>query len=124
MRNWGVSRNVAALLLIFTLLLAGCTAMPQIAIPMPEAPAAPVAEAPTAEPMEEPMAEEATGEVDLVAAVDAYLSAIPDGFNAVGLDALKEQMDITDVYLVDVRTAGEYAEGHIESGQHSAALVI
>ncbi len=121
MRTWGFSRNLAALFLTAALLLSGCTTLPQITLPVaPETPAAAVVEAPTAEAVEEvataePVEEAApTGEVDLVATVDAYLSSIPDGFMAIGLDAFKEQMDVTDVYVIDVREPGEYEAGHIE----------
>ncbi|MEZ4634517.1 MAG: rhodanese-like domain-containing protein [Caldilineaceae bacterium] len=31
-----------------------------------------------------------------------------------GLDAFKEQRDVTDVYVIDVREVGEYEAGHIE----------
>jgi rhodanese-related sulfurtransferase len=50
----------------------------------------------------------------VVAAADAYLSAIPEGFLSMGLDAFKAQMDATDVYVIDVREVSEYEAGHIE----------
>lgn len=112
MRNIRFSSKLAALLLLMTLLLSAC-AIPQIAVPVaPEAPAEAVVEAEaTAEPAEEAAP---TAEVDVAAAVDAYLSSIPDGFLAIGLDAFKEQMDVTDVYVIDVREVSEYEAGHIE----------
>lgn len=118
MRTLRISRNLAALLLVITLLLNGCATLPQIAVPVaPAAPAEAVVEAePTAAPVEEAAAEEAApaGEVDVASVVDAYLSSIPEGFLAIGLDAFKEQMDVTDIYLVDVREPSEYEAGHIE----------
>lgn len=112
MRNIRFSSKLAALLLLMTLLLSAC-AIPQIAVPVaPEAPAEAMVEAEaTAEPAEEAAP---TAEVDVAAAVDAYLSSIPDGFLAIGLDAFKEQMDVTDVYVIDVREVSEYEAGHIE----------
>jgi rhodanese-related sulfurtransferase len=50
----------------------------------------------------------------IVAAADAYLSTIPEGFLSMGLDAFKAQMDATDVYVIDVREVSEYEAGHIE----------
>jgi rhodanese-related sulfurtransferase len=48
-----------------------------------------------------------------VAAVDAYASAIPEGFNAVGdLTAFKDAMT-AGAYVIDVREPAEYEEGHI-----------
>jgi rhodanese-related sulfurtransferase len=51
---------------------------------------------------------------EMLAAVDAYMSTIPDGFNSAG-DAAKF-MEAADAggFVVDVRTADEYATGHIE----------
>lgn len=50
----------------------------------------------------------------VVAGVDAFLSSIPEGFLATGnMDAFKDMMENTDVYLVDVREVSEYEEGHI-----------
>ena len=51
---------------------------------------------------------------DLLAAVDDYASAIPDGFNAVGdIDAFKDAI-AAGAYVIDVRQPSEYEEGHIE----------
>ena len=50
----------------------------------------------------------------LLAAVDGYLSGIPEGFYSAG-DAAKMQEAVdAGASLLDVRTAGEYAEGYIE----------
>jgi rhodanese-related sulfurtransferase len=113
MHTWKSSRFVIALLLSLSL-LAGCV-LPPIALPMPEAvPAGQPAAEPTAVAVEEAAEEPAAEESDLVAVVDAYLSSIPEGFMAVGLDAFKNAMDATDVYVIDVREVSDYEAGHIE----------
>lgn len=51
---------------------------------------------------------------DLTASVDEYLSALPEGFLAVGdLDAFKEGVEASGALVIDVREVSEYAEGHI-----------
>jgi rhodanese-related sulfurtransferase len=51
---------------------------------------------------------------EIVSAVDAWLSAIPEGFLAVGkIDAFKDAIENTQPLLIDVREENEYAEGHI-----------
>lgn len=51
---------------------------------------------------------------ELVAAVDGYLSTIPDGWLTAGdVEAVKEAI-ANGAAVLDVRTPGEYAEGHIE----------
>ncbi|GIK72714.1 MAG: hypothetical protein BroJett021_17020 [Chloroflexota bacterium] len=55
-----------------------------------------------------------TSDFEIVSAVDAWLSAIPEGFLAVGkIDAFKDAVENTNPLLIDVREANEYAEGHI-----------
>lgn len=50
---------------------------------------------------------------ELVAAVDAFLSTIPDGWMSAGdVEAVKAAID-AGAFVLDVRTEGEYAEGHI-----------
>jgi rhodanese-related sulfurtransferase len=50
-----------------------------------------------------------------LAALDAYLSALPEGFAAVkAADVNVELTGATAPIVVDVRTEAEYAEGHIE----------
>jgi rhodanese-related sulfurtransferase len=50
----------------------------------------------------------------VVTGVDEFLTNIPEGYLAVGnIDAFKDMLENTDVYLVDVREESEYAEGHI-----------
>lgn len=57
----------------------------------------------------------APAEGDVVAAVDAFLSGIPEGFLSVGnLEAFKAAIDSAGPLLIDVREADEYAAGHIE----------
>jgi rhodanese-related sulfurtransferase len=53
-------------------------------------------------------------EPELLAAVDGYLSTIPEGYYSAG-DAEKvgEAMD-AGAFMLDVRTAGEFADGHVE----------
>jgi rhodanese-related sulfurtransferase len=51
---------------------------------------------------------------DLTASVDEYLSAIPEGFFAVGdVVAFKDGVEASGALVIDVRTTGEYEEGHI-----------
>ena len=53
-------------------------------------------------------------EFDLVDAVDAYASTIPEGFMAVGdITAFKDAIG-AGALVIDVREVGEYEEGHIE----------
>lgn len=71
---------------------------------------------------EEVSTEEAVAEVvgapdfepELVAAVDAYMSTIPDGFNSAGDAAAFLEAADAGAFVVDVRTADEYAVGHVE----------
>ncbi|MDX1691234.1 MAG: rhodanese-like domain-containing protein [Acidimicrobiia bacterium] len=52
---------------------------------------------------------------DLVESVDAYLGAIPAGYMNVGdVTAFKDAVEASGATIIDVRTEGEYAEGHIE----------
>lgn len=52
---------------------------------------------------------------DLFAAVDGFVSAIPEGWLAAGdVDAVKDAVD-AGAYLLDVRSGTEYAEGFIPS---------
>jgi rhodanese-related sulfurtransferase len=51
---------------------------------------------------------------DLVASVDGYLSGMPAGYMNVGdITAFKDAVTAANALIVDVRTEGEYAEGHI-----------
>lgn len=50
---------------------------------------------------------------ELLAAVDEFLSNMPEGFYALGaVDKMKEAMD-AGALVIDVREASEYADGHI-----------
>ncbi len=51
---------------------------------------------------------------ELVAAVNDYLSNIPDGYGTAGdVEAVKAAIE-AGAFVLDVRTPDEYAEGHIE----------
>jgi len=51
---------------------------------------------------------------DVVAAADEYLSAIPEGFLAIGdIQVFKDGVEASDALVIDVRETSEYAEGHI-----------
>jgi rhodanese-related sulfurtransferase len=121
-------RLLLSLMLALSIMIGACggdeepTPVPQQAAPLaaveqpaptptPEPTPAPVAE-PTQPPAEE--AAEAVEENGIVTAVDAYLSGIPEGFMMVSLDAFKQAMDATDVYVIDVREVSDYEAGHIE----------
>jgi rhodanese-related sulfurtransferase len=54
-------------------------------------------------------------DTDIVATVDAFLSALPDNFRSVGkLEDFKAAIDSAAPLLIDVREADEYAAGHVE----------
>ncbi len=55
---------------------------------------------------------------DLLAAVDAYVKAIPAGFYAISADDLNVALIENPPYLIDVRTAEEVAKGVIEGAAH------
>jgi|GEM_PF-91032 len=60
------------------------------------------------------VAEAVVSDFEIVAAVDEWLSAVPEGYLAVGkLDAFKDAIENTNPLLIDVREESEYAEGHI-----------
>ncbi len=72
--------------------------------------AAPVDEATEDEDVEE--ADEA--EFDLVAAVDAYVSTIPEGWMFIReADEFAAALAVDGAVVIDVREEGEFAEGHI-----------
>lgn len=51
---------------------------------------------------------------DLSAAVNEYLSTIPEGFLAIGdVDVFKDGVEASGALVIDVRETGEYEEGHI-----------
>ncbi len=51
---------------------------------------------------------------DLLAALDKWFAALPDGWNNVAVAAANDQMKATKVTLIDVREASEFATGKIE----------
>ena len=60
------------------------------------------------------VAQAVDSEFDINATVDAFLSAMPEGFFAIGqIDAVKDAMASANPLLIDVRETSEYAEGHI-----------
>jgi rhodanese-related sulfurtransferase len=78
-----------------------------------EAEAEPAAE-PTEEAAEEAAEETDAGDFDLVAEVDAFMSAIPEGFSSVGrLDAFLAILDSGQAVIIDVREVAEYEAGHV-----------
>jgi rhodanese-related sulfurtransferase len=54
----------------------------------------------------------------LFEAVDAYMSAVPAGYFIVRSDDLNVELVESEIFLVDVRTDGEWAEGRIEGAVH------
>ena len=53
-------------------------------------------------------------EPELLAAVDGYLSTIPEGFYSAGdAENVGEAMD-AGAFMLDVRTAGEFADGYVQ----------
>ncbi len=122
-------RLILSVLLILALVLAGCgkkEAAPVVEEPAPlaqplaqveEAPATTEAPAPTEAPAAP--AAPAAAEFDLVAAVDNFLSNIPEGYLAIGqVDKLKDLMEAGDVLLVDVREPAEVEKGVIPGAIH------
>lgn len=55
---------------------------------------------------------------DLFKLVDAYITAIPKGYNAVKPQDLSVALAEQKPFLLDVRTEGEWAGGHIEGAVH------
>lgn len=51
---------------------------------------------------------------DLVAALDKWFTALPDGYNNVAPAAINDQMKATKATMIDVREASEFSTGHIE----------
>jgi rhodanese-related sulfurtransferase len=112
------SKLILLLLLTLAIALTGCGGAPQEAAPADSA--APLAAVEQAAPADAPAQEAVAKPVeeakfDLAAAVDAYLSNIPEGFMAVAkIEDFKSLLDSGEVVLVDVREADEYGKGHFE----------
>ncbi|MBX7214848.1 MAG: rhodanese-like domain-containing protein [Thermoflexales bacterium] len=99
------SRSITTLLLA-ALLAGGMTACAG-------APPAPTAVPPTAVPTVAPTPKPA---LDMTAAVDKFLKGLPDGFNGIKPEALKDQMATAKPFLLDVREASELASGGFIEG--------
>jgi len=67
----------------------------------------------TAEPGDMPEVDAALFEV-----VDEYMTAIPQGYFVVRADDLNVELVESDVFIVDVRTDGEWEAGHIDGAVH------
>jgi rhodanese-related sulfurtransferase len=119
-------KTLIAALAAFALVLAACgggddataaTEAPADDSPLAttEAPAA--TEAPTTEApatTAAPETTEAPADFDVDAAVAAYAASIPEGWVAVSdITAFKDAVEAGGAVIIDVRTEGEYAEGHI-----------
>ena len=55
-----------------------------------------------------------TVDKDLLAALDVWFTALPDGYNNVAPATISDQMKATKVTLIDVRETSEFATGKIE----------
>lgn len=92
---------VLAVVLAVTVLASACA---PAATPVPPT-AAPVVAKPTTAPA-----------FDVKAALDKYLSNLPDGFGTIASAALKDQMAATKLFVVDVREAKELADNGFVEG--------
>jgi len=114
-------RSLWAALLALMMLLAACggtDAADTTAVAEEDAPLAlettTTVAAPTTVAEEAPATTATEVAFDLVAAVDARVSTIPEGWMAVGdITAFKDAMTAGDPVVIDVREESEYAEGHI-----------
>ncbi len=69
--------------------------------------------------VEAPAAGEAPAvDATVLAAVDAYLSGLPEGFSIVSAQNLATELIENPPLLIDVRSAEEVANGYIEGSQH------
>ncbi len=58
-------------------------------------------------------------DADVFAAVDSYLSSLPEGYGLVGVAALAEELAEKELVLIDVRSETEWNEqGYIAGAQH------
>lgn len=111
------SNLLLVLVLALATVLAGCggaaqeTAPADNAAPLAGVEQAAPAEAQVQEAAAEPMEQ---AEFDLVAAVDTYLSTIPEGFlSARNIETFKDLQATGEVVLIDVRQPDEYSQGHL-----------
>lgn len=117
MSNRKSTNFLFVLMLALSMVIAACGGVQEAEAPVEEA--APLAEVEEAAPAEEMAAEEAAveeapaAEFDLVASVDETYSAIPEGFMVVKDIEKFNEARANGAYVVDVRTPGEYKEGHI-----------
>lgn len=60
------------------------------------------------------VAEAVVSDFEIVTAIDEWLSAVPEGYLAVGkVEAFRDILDNTQPLVIDVRETNEYTEGHI-----------
>lgn len=108
---------VALLILaLMATLVSACSSTAAPAAVPTAAPAAAQAAAPTSAPAAQPTAApKPAAAFDMKAALDKYLSALPEGFSTIAPAALKDQMAAAKPFIVDVREATEIADnGFIE----------
>ncbi len=91
---------LAGLMLILVLVGIGCS---PAATPVPPTPV------PVVQPTAVPQAS-----FDLTAALNKYITNLPDGFGTIKADALKNQIAAAKPFLLDVREASEVQSGYIE----------
>lgn len=113
-------KNLIAILLAFVLVLAACggddsaDTTTTLADDSPLASTTTVVDEETTTTTETVETTTTTEAFDVQAAVAAYATSIPEGWYVVGnTEAFKDAVEASDPLIVDVRTEGEYAEGHI-----------
>ncbi|MCW5853135.1 MAG: rhodanese-like domain-containing protein [Anaerolineae bacterium] len=103
-------------------LVAGCGAPTQTAAPVQQPQAvAPAAQPQAPAPQQVPAAPQqqapaAQPAFDMNAAVDKYISTLPDGFNGIAPAKLQEQMAAAKPFILDVREAKELQDGGFIEG--------
>jgi rhodanese-related sulfurtransferase len=55
---------------------------------------------------------------EVFAAVDAYMTSVPQGYFVVRSDDLNVELAESDIFLLDVRTDGEWSDGYIGGAVH------
>lgn len=94
---------VIVMLLVLAISVIGCGT--PVAVTPAAAPPPTVAVQPTTAPV---------AVLDVRAALEKYLSGLPDGFSLIQPAAVKDQMAATKVFVVDVRETADMANGFIE----------